>query len=110
MSCLWKFFSKKQRKNTPIILSDSNVSNPLNLDELSDDITVLKATEFALIKSLVSIHYTLEESKKRVATEFRKGSSKKAQNALAKRVILGEQKKLFEGRLQRVQAKLNKMQ
>ena len=108
MSCLWKLFSKKQPER-PKVLTDSKVKNPLNLDMIYDDLVTLQAMESALISNLVSIHYNLEETKKRVAIEFQKGHSQAAKDALAKRVMLAERKKLFETRLQRVQTKLKEI-
>lgn len=107
MWCIFTIFQKKKKENR---LLDSRIENPLNLDELPDDLTHLKAIESVLIDYLISIHYEIEKAKQLVGKEFRKGSSDKARGALANRLLLSEKKKLFERRLERVQEKIVSIQ
>ncbi len=108
MSCLWTCFqSKKPSKSLgPRILSDPKMVNPLHLEPIPNDIPTLQAMEHAIIENLLLIDNRLVEAKKRVADEFRKGASSRAQDALAKRAVLAERKRLYESKLQKIQSQL----
>ena len=108
MSCIWNLFSKKEKlpKRKP---TDSRVQNPLNQDVAYADKLTLESMEAALLQNLVSLHYKLEEAKERVRIEFQKGSSPAAKEALARRTLLAERKKLLETRLKNVQEKLQEI-
>ena len=112
MSCLWSCFASKPKRTLgPRILSDPKISNPLNLDDIVySDSATLKAMEHALVDHLILIETHLTETKKIISTEFRRGASKRAHDALAKRVVLTERKKIYEARLERVRAKLAEIQ
>jgi hypothetical protein len=104
MSCLWKYWKKKPTK--PIVLPDAKVDNPLNLNEIPSTVFELRAFEGALIGHLVSIHYNIEDTKMKVANEFRAGRSDRARALIAKNTYLLERKMLFENRLEKVRKNL----
>jgi hypothetical protein len=105
MSCLWTLCWKKKGAN-PVILSDAKVENPLRLNEVPTTEIELRAFEEALISNLVSLHYSIEETKKKVGIEFRNGRTDRARALIAKNTHLLERKMLFENRLERVQKNL----
>ncbi len=105
MSCLWKCW-KKQTPIKPIVLADAKVENPLNLNEIPNTVVELRAVEGALIHHLISIHYKIEDTKRRIAIEFQSGRTDRARALIAKNTHLFERKMLFETRLDRVQKKL----
>lgn len=105
----WCFQKKKVEK--PIVISDPKVqTNPLNLDELPETLHDLQIMEGALISHLVSLHYKLEETKGQLSRSFQKGDSLRGKEALAKRVVLTDKKRLFEKRLERVQVRIKEIQ
>jgi hypothetical protein len=105
MSCIWNLFRKK---NNPSI-TDLRIRNPLNLDEVPDDIHMLRAIEATLIDNLISIHYILEQSKENVKYLIQKGYTQRLQDAIAQRTVAMERKRVLESRLQRIQARLAEM-
>ncbi len=105
MSCLWKCW-EKQNPIPPSVLPDAKVENPLNLNEIPNTVVELRAFEGALIHHLISIHYKIEDTKRRIAIEFQSGRTDRARALIAKNTHLFERKMLFETRLERVQKKL----
>jgi hypothetical protein len=106
MSCIWKFcFTntvKKEVKNLPPI----KVESPLYLEDDSNDKVTLKAMEAAIIDTLVAIHYSIEDTKTKLANGMRNGSTEQVRAFLAKKSHLLDKKFLLEKKLERVQAKL----
>ena len=103
MSCIWRLFAKKEKH------SDVRIQNPLYLNDIPDDIITLRAIEATIIDNLISIHYKIDEIKKKIAYEFQNGHSNSAKEALAWRAYLAERKRFFETRLARVQQKMQEI-
>ncbi len=105
MSCLWTCWSNPKLRE-PIVVSDPKVMNPLYLEELPNTFTELRAYEGAFIENLISLHYKIEETKQKVANEFRSGRTDRARALIAKNSYLLERKMFFEKRLEKVQNKI----
>lgn len=106
MFCLWNLCWSQPTPQKPLVISDPKVVNPLYLEELPTTEIELKAFEGALIQNLISIHYKIEEIKKKVANEFRNGKTDQARALIAKKSHLLERKMFFEKRLEKVQKNL----
>lgn len=107
MSCLWKLFQRKTPNPTrQTSNADIRITSPLYLDTFPNDTVTLQAIEAVLIDNLISIHYKLERVKENVTYSLNRGHSSKVKDALAKRAVLTEQKKIYEARLARVQLRL----
>jgi hypothetical protein len=92
------------------VISDPKVVNPLYLEELPNTYTELKAYEGAFIENLISLHYKIEETKKKLGVEFRSGRTDRARALIAKNSYLLERKMFFEKRLEKVQNKIKALQ
>lgn len=106
MSCIWKLFQGKKSKSSH---SDLRIQNPLNLDEVPDDINSLKALEGVLMDNLISLHYKLEQTKQNIKYLVQTGRSNRLKDTLAKRAFLTERKRVLEIHLQKVQIRLTEM-
>lgn len=108
MSCIWQLFTRKRDKKSSStrILIDEKHENPICISNIPDTIPELKIVEGALISNLVTLHYSLEETKKQIAVQAGDTPSKRLLDLLAKRRHLSERKLYFEQQLKKVQIKL----
>lgn len=104
MSCFNRFncFSKPNVQKP-----DLRIYSPLNLDELPNTILELQAFEAATIDILVSLHYQLEDVKSKL--ENLTTLTPEKNELLAKRFRIAEKKKVFDTRLQKIQAKMKEI-
>jgi len=109
MSCLWTCWSDpKPRK--PIVISDPKVVNPLYLEELPNTLSELRVYEGVIINNLISLHYKIEETKKKLGVEFRSGRTDRARALIAKNSYIMERKMFLEKKLEKVQNKIKALQ
>ena len=110
MSCIWNLFRKKKKVPAqPLTHPDSTVQNPLNLDEIPNDITTLRLVEQTIIDKLISTHYKLEQTKENIRYTLQRGNSQRLKETLGKRAVLTERKRMLETRLASIQARLEEM-
>jgi hypothetical protein len=92
------------------VISDPKVVNPLYLEELPNTLSELRVYEGVIINNLISLHYKIEETKKKLGVEFRSGRTDRARALIAKNSYIMERKMFLEKKLEKVQNKIKALQ
>ncbi len=109
MSCILNLFCKKKNEPKPPEQLDLRITNPLNLDELPNTLIELRAFEGATLDILVSLHYQICEINRKIKHHMDNPSTEDYRQLLGKRYMLSEKRRVFVGRLEKVQEKIHEL-